>query len=136
MWKEFFEGLARLKESGKPFVIATVVKVSGSTYRRPGARALIAKDGVSTGLISGGCFESDLIERAKRVMETRQPVLVTFDTTSPDDLVFGQARSLPDQRRGPTRVLKHRQLSRYRSCDTSGINLSAVGRRWSKRHSS
>ena len=83
MWKDFFEGLARLRESGKPFVVATVVKVSGSTYRRPGARVLITEDGVSTGLISGGCFESDLIERAKRVMQTQEPSVATFDTTSP-----------------------------------------------------
>jgi len=70
-------------------VVATVVKVSGSTYRRPGARVLITEDGVSTGLISGGCFEGELIERAKQAMQTREAVLVTFDTTSPDDLIFG-----------------------------------------------
>src|SRR4029453_12043146 len=38
MWKDFFDGLARLRESRKSFVVATVMKVSGSTYRRPGAR--------------------------------------------------------------------------------------------------
>ena len=89
MWKDFLDGLARLKESGKPFAVATVVKVSGSTYRRPGARVLITQEGVSTGLISGGCFESDLIERARQVIETQQSSLATFDTTSPDDLLFG-----------------------------------------------
>jgi xanthine dehydrogenase accessory factor len=89
MWKDFFEGLARLKDSRKPFVVATVMKVSGSTYRRPGARVLITEDGVSTGLISGGCFEGELIERAQRVIKTHEPTLVTFDTTSPDDLIFG-----------------------------------------------
>jgi xanthine dehydrogenase accessory factor len=89
MWKDFFDGLNRLQPGGKPFVIATVMKVSGSTYRRPGARVIITEDGVSTGLISGGCFEGELIERAKKVLGTREPTLVTFDTTSPDDLIFG-----------------------------------------------
>ncbi|MCI0414230.1 XdhC family protein [bacterium] len=89
MWKDFFEGLARLKESGKPFVVATVVKVSGSTYRRPGARVLITEEGATTGLISGGCFEGELIEKAKRVIQTKEAALATFDTTSPDDLLFG-----------------------------------------------
>jgi xanthine dehydrogenase accessory factor len=89
MWKDFFEGLARLKESRKPFVVATVVKVSGSTYRRPGARVLITEEGVTTGLISGGCFEGELIEKAQRAIETKEAALATFDTTSPDDLLFG-----------------------------------------------
>src|SRR3990172_6907265 len=89
MWKEFFDSLARLRETKEPFVVATVVKVSGSTYRRPGARVLITKDGDTTGLISGGCFESDLVERARRVMEGGKPLTVSFDTTSPDDLIFG-----------------------------------------------
>ncbi|HJZ10560.1 MAG TPA: XdhC family protein, partial [Acidobacteriota bacterium] len=55
MWKEFFTKLDELRNSSEPFVVGTVVKVSGSTYRRPGARVLIAADGSATGLISGGC---------------------------------------------------------------------------------
>ena len=89
MWKEFFTKLDELRNSSEPFVVGTVVKVSGSTYRRPGARVLITADGSATGLISGGCFESDLMEKAKRVAQTRRPVTLTFDTTSPDDLIFG-----------------------------------------------
>ena len=72
-----------------PYVVATVVKVSGSTYRRPGARVLITGEGTQTGLISGGCFESELMERAIRAIETGKPATVTFDTTSADDLIFG-----------------------------------------------
>ena len=66
-----------------------MVQVSGSTYRRPGARVLISGDGTFTGIISGGCFESDLLERARQSIRSGLPVTVTFDTTSPDDLVFG-----------------------------------------------
>jgi len=89
MWKDFFERLALLRKTGESFVAATVVKVSGSTYRRPGARVLITKDGSTTGLISGGCFESDLIEKARKAIENGKKITVTFDTTSPDDLLFG-----------------------------------------------
>jgi xanthine dehydrogenase accessory factor len=89
MWKEFFEKLQQLRATNELFVVGTVVKVSGSTYRRPGARVLITKDGSATGLISGGCFESDLLERAKQVMKTQTPLTVSFDTTSPDDVLFG-----------------------------------------------
>ena len=89
MWKDFFQKLNELRASNEPFAVGTVVKVSGSTYRRPGARVIITKDGASTGLISGGCFEGDLMERAKHVLKGREAVTVTFDTTSPDDLIFG-----------------------------------------------
>ncbi len=40
----------------KQVALATVVKVEGSSYRRPGARMLVTEDGQLTGAISGGCF--------------------------------------------------------------------------------
>jgi len=89
MWKDFFERLALLRKTGEPFVVATVVKVSGSTYRRPGARVLMTKDGSTTGLISGGCFESDLIEKAGKAIENGKKITLTFDTTLSDDFLFG-----------------------------------------------
>lgn len=89
MWRDFFKKLEDLRSSNEPFAVGTVVDVSGSTYRRPGARVLITKDGTMSGLISGGCFESDLIDRAKQVLKNGQPATVSFDTTSPDDLIFG-----------------------------------------------
>ena len=43
--------------------LATLVKVEGSAYRRPGARMLITSDG-QVGTISGGCLESDVVRRS------------------------------------------------------------------------
>ena len=43
--------------------LATLVKVEGSAYRRPGARMLITSDD-QVGTISGGCLESDVIRRS------------------------------------------------------------------------
>jgi xanthine dehydrogenase accessory factor len=37
--------------------LATVVKVTGSSYRSPGARMLITETGRWYGSISGGCLE-------------------------------------------------------------------------------
>lgn len=45
-------------------VLVTVVKVEGSAYRQPGARMLILPDGQSVGMISGGCLEKHVIQRA------------------------------------------------------------------------
>jgi xanthine/CO dehydrogenase XdhC/CoxF family maturation factor len=81
--------LAEQLPAGMPVAIATVVNVRGSTYRRPGARLLVTSDGRSAGMISGGCFETDARERCRRVMSTGRPEIVTYDSTSPDDIVFG-----------------------------------------------
>ncbi len=70
-------------------VLATLVTVEGSSYRRPGARLLIAAGGLTFGSISGGCLEEDVLARAKRVMATGQAETVVYDTTRENDLVWG-----------------------------------------------
>ena len=69
--------------------MATLVKIEGSAYRRPGARMLITSDGQQVGTISGGCLESDVVRRSQQVLETGIPTLVKYDTMSEDDLVWG-----------------------------------------------
>lgn len=61
--------------------LATVVKVRGSSYRSPGARMLITDDGRWVGSISGGCLEGDALRKARQVMLSGEPRLVTYDTT-------------------------------------------------------
>jgi xanthine dehydrogenase accessory factor len=65
--------------------LATVVSVEGSSYRRPGARMLVCEGGTSTGTISAGCLESDVIEHAKRVIMTGVTKLVEYNTASTSD---------------------------------------------------
>ncbi len=45
-------------------VLATVVHVRGSAYRRPGARMLAFGDGTRIGTISGGCLETEVARKA------------------------------------------------------------------------
>ena len=45
-----------LAEENERVVLATVVAVTGSAYRRPGARMIILEDGRTLGTISGGCL--------------------------------------------------------------------------------
>jgi len=70
-------------------VLASVLHVEGSTYRRPGARALIDERGGAEGLVSGGCLEGDLAERAVAVRERGVPARVRYDSTDDADLLFG-----------------------------------------------
>jgi xanthine dehydrogenase accessory factor len=72
-----------------PLILATVVGTVGSTYRKSGAQMLIAGDGSSAGLLSGGCLETDLAERAKEVLASGRATLVDYDTRSSDDLIWG-----------------------------------------------
>ena len=78
----------RLRGS-EPCVVATVVNVEGSAYRRPGARMLIHADGSTTGAVSGGCLEADIRLRATRLLSGGQATTVRYDTTPDDDIVFG-----------------------------------------------
>ncbi len=66
-------------------VLATVVHVTGSAYRRPGARMLIIPDGRRIGSVSGGCLEADLIRKAWWFTESGAPVVQVYDTSPEDD---------------------------------------------------
>ena len=79
----------QLESDRKKAALATLVKVEGSAYRRPGARMLITSDGQQVGTISGGCLESDVKERSQEVLKTGIPSLVKYDTTSEEDLIWG-----------------------------------------------
>jgi len=76
------EAFDRACVGGERCALATVVSVEGSSYRRPGARMLIRESGASTGTISAGCLESDVVEHAKRVIGTGEALLVEYDTAS------------------------------------------------------
>ena len=78
-----------LKQSENEFVLATIVETQGSTYRKAGARMLITRAGNYCGLLGGGCFESDLLEHARKVFSARQPRQLFYDMRSPEDLVWG-----------------------------------------------
>jgi hypothetical protein len=69
-------------------VLATVAHVTGSSYRRPGARMLIVPDGRRIGCVSGGCLEGEIVRKAWWFTESGAPVVRVYDTTSEDDAVW------------------------------------------------
>jgi xanthine/CO dehydrogenase XdhC/CoxF family maturation factor len=60
--QQIIEKLNSLEENEKA-ILATVVDVEGSGYRRPGARMLIDRNGYGIGTVSGGCLEADVLDR-------------------------------------------------------------------------
>ncbi len=82
-------GLNRAAADGESVVLATVVRVTGSSYGGVGARMLVHGDGSTVGLVSGGCLESDLAEHARRVHEGGRAEVVRYDTRDDDDAPWG-----------------------------------------------
>ncbi len=85
---DILEAFSALTQEGTPSALATVVRVSGSSYRRPGARLLAAADGRSWGSISGGCLERDVLRKLRNLTA---PILVRYDTSDDDTAAPGVA---------------------------------------------
>jgi len=64
-------------------VLATVVRVEGSSYRRPGARLLLGEAGEYAGTISGGCLEAEVTRKA--AWKVREGAVVERYSTMFDD---------------------------------------------------
>jgi xanthine dehydrogenase accessory factor len=102
-------------------VLATLVTVEGSSYRRPGARMLISGGRGRIGSISGGCLEEDLVERSLRVKATGLAELVVYDTTAENDLVWGVGLGC----HGVVRILLERVGPRPQWAAAAAENLRA-----------
>ncbi len=80
---EFFTERAA---SGQPLVLATVFETIGSTYSKAGGQMIIDSGGNFCGMLSGGCLEGDLVERARRVMEFGVAETASYDLSADDEL--------------------------------------------------
>jgi xanthine dehydrogenase accessory factor len=74
-------------------LLASVVKTTGSTYRRPGARMLLSEQGWLAGGISGGCLERDVLQRSWWHTSQGSAALVVYDSRNDDqDVEEDEAR--------------------------------------------
>jgi xanthine/CO dehydrogenase XdhC/CoxF family maturation factor len=82
LWQE-------LEQAGTEYVLATVVAVEGPSYRKPGARMLLAPDGRRAGTVSGGCLEAEVAKRAWWLTESG-PTVERYSTVPDDgDMPYG-----------------------------------------------
>jgi xanthine/CO dehydrogenase XdhC/CoxF family maturation factor len=91
-WQEtsrLLQTLDRLVAAKRQAALATVVRIRGSAYRRPGAKMLVADDGAMVGSVSGGCLEGDVREVARQVMQTGIPRMLHYETGGDDQTPFG-----------------------------------------------
>jgi xanthine dehydrogenase accessory factor len=77
---DFYQQASELAFAGKPFAIATVVRVEGSSSARRGSKAIIDSQGrLVSGWVGGGCAESAVKSEALKCIETEQTQLITLD---------------------------------------------------------
>lgn len=77
--KNIFTASCANQAKGLKNVLATVVFLDGSSYRKPGVRMLISEDGKMTGAVSGGCVEKEIKHRAESVFKTGESKIITYD---------------------------------------------------------
>jgi xanthine/CO dehydrogenase XdhC/CoxF family maturation factor len=66
-------------QSGLKTVLASVVDLDGSSYRRPGVRMLILENGKMLGAVSGGCVEKEILLQSGTVFKTGVSKIMTYD---------------------------------------------------------
>ncbi len=82
--KRVWDAIAQAESEGHRVCLLTVTQVTGSAYRRPGARMMMADNGKMAGTLSGGCLEGDLYQYAKEAMQIGEATVRHYDLTEDD----------------------------------------------------
>ncbi|MEL6483419.1 MAG: XdhC family protein, partial [Bacteroidota bacterium] len=77
--KAIFEQFEKAQKVGMKSVLASVVSLDGSSYRRPGVRMLVLENGQMVGAVSGGCVEKEVKRQAASVFENGIPKVMVYD---------------------------------------------------------
>ncbi len=87
--RDVLPALRRWYADGSPFGLATVVGVSRSAPRQPGATMAVGPADEVVGSVSGGCVEGAVFELAQSVLQTGVPVLETYGYSDDDAFAVG-----------------------------------------------
>ena len=77
--KNIIRAAQSAESNGIKTVLASVVSLDGSSYRRPGVRMSIQENGEMIGAVSGGCVEKEVRRQAQSVFETGASKLMVYD---------------------------------------------------------
>ncbi|GHG92709.1 XdhC family protein [Streptomyces rubradiris] len=87
--RDILAALDRWYAARLPFGLATVVEVSRSAPRGPGAAMAVGPDGEVVGSVSGGCVEGAVFELAQEAAESGTARLETFGYSDEDAFAVG-----------------------------------------------
>jgi len=80
MSADLYRRAAEFSARGRPFAIATVVRVEGSSSAPRGSKGLIDEHGqLVVGWVGGGCAESAVKTEALKCMTAAKPQMITLD---------------------------------------------------------
>lgn len=87
---EVLQGVEEILNGSHRGVLATIIDVEGSAYRRPGAKMVIPEGGSGSGHITAGCLEDELQRIAGEVLDAGEPRIERYDLRpDSDDDVWG-----------------------------------------------
>lgn len=78
MNEDIFKQAAAWLDAGEPVVMATIVRIRGSSSQPLGARMIMTSDNRFVGAVSGGCVETDVYEAALDVMQGDGPLMLHY----------------------------------------------------------
>jgi xanthine/CO dehydrogenase XdhC/CoxF family maturation factor len=78
-FKDIVEAHLKAKKDGLKTVLASVVALDGSSYRKPGVRMLIIENNEMIGAVSGGCVEKDILRHSQSIFLDGQSKMMTYD---------------------------------------------------------
>jgi xanthine/CO dehydrogenase XdhC/CoxF family maturation factor len=87
--RQIVDHIVRLARDGRRAALATVTRIAGSAYRRPGAKLLIEDGGALHGGVSGGCLEEDVRQIGLQVLQTGRTRLRHYATGEDEDKIWG-----------------------------------------------
>lgn len=90
MFNQFSQQLKQWhpKRDTQKWVLGTLYKIDGPSYRSPGAMMFFSDAGEQFGLLSGGCLEADMHKKASQVMRSQRPMTVCYDASDEADMSF------------------------------------------------
>ncbi len=83
MTKDIVDVLVEMRARRRPYAVATVVEITGSTSAKTGSKAVIDEQGhVVAGWVGGGCAESMTCSQALQCIETGETAVIDIDLDS------------------------------------------------------
>lgn len=75
---DLYEEIVKLRKSGKPAALATIISAQGSTPREAGTKMLIRADGTIVETIGGGLIEAQVIQKAKEIIKSGKAEIMSL----------------------------------------------------------
>ena len=86
---DMYREIINLLDKGRTGVLATLVTQAGSGARSVGTKMMITDQGETIGSLGGGVLDATIIQKAKEVLLTGEPVLLSVEPERVGDEVCG-----------------------------------------------